>query len=186
VLALGLVLIAGLISVLTRSPDQSARVYSVSEVQAVLRQQRSGWVGRTVLVRGIAATFITTTTPAPKIMLYDPRLLVGAPPNQTSYQAALMVYIHARVSRDHLLLFLRPQRTSAIVGILWHVPVVSRLLPPPQSLRIDDLGPRVYHVQLLAPPRRASQRACATAACCSSSDVIMYGSGLAHMTGYCW
>jgi len=32
-LALGFVLIAGLVSVLTRSPDQSGRVYSVSELE---------------------------------------------------------------------------------------------------------------------------------------------------------
>jgi hypothetical protein len=118
---LALVLGAGSAAVIGTGQSTSARVYTVAEVQAGLARSPEVWVGRTVLVRGIAVAGEPVDYLSPSLVDADASAAVDPLPL-------------AWAGLDPLRAFLR------------RLPWLASLAPRAQALRWDEVA--VYRVQL--------------------------------------
>jgi hypothetical protein len=112
-------------------------VYSVAEVERQMAQTPGGWVGRTVLVQGRAATYRTWSPPdsiVTRIVLVDPGRSAGTMPLSLQWGGA-----------DPLLASLR------------RLPVVGLFAPPPQRPHWGTTG--IYRIQLCCLPSRSTDSA---------------------------
>jgi hypothetical protein len=123
------------------SPDHGP-VYSVAELRSHLAEDRQRWVGRTLLVRGVAVT--AACVPPPEGVLCGmPRLLLSDP----DPAAASEVLDLAWGPSDPLLTSLR------------RVPLLGAFLPAPRAIRWGLVA--TYRAQL-----RATDKAlCGTPRC---------------------
>jgi len=116
------------------------RVYGVSQVIAGLSRDPRAWVGRTVLVRGVAL-----------------RLLPGCGAGQWCLEG---LYEPAARRRGPILL-LEPGPADSLVARLRRVPILDGVAPRPQRLRG---AVAIYRVRFQAAPRQSCDaRPCVTA-----------------------
>lgn len=105
-------------------------VYSVAEVERQMAQAPAGWLGRTVLVQGRAATYRTWSPPdsiVTRIVLVDPGRSAGTVP-----------------------LSLQWGRADPLLASLRRLPLVGRFAPPPQRPHWGKT--EVYRIQLCCLP----------------------------------
>ena len=131
---LGLLLLTSQVSaVLTRHQVQGP-VYTVDEVTTLLTRNPRAWVGRTVLVRGVAEPCLESEGPA--------RFL------QCHHRPGDFLDPGLAGASGHLPLVSGAQSTWLI--FLRHLPLVSLVLPPQQTPQWGDTA--TYRVQLQTMP----------------------------------
>jgi hypothetical protein len=176
-LALGLVLVAGLIVVVGhRAPEQA---YTVAQVRAGLARQPAAWAGRTLLVRGIAAASSWDVGVGPgvdAIQFCGTRPIGSAPqscelpliaPNGVR-TAAYLTLVDASVRIDPMRPFFMPRQVNALVLAVQPVtpnPLIAlaRRLPPlahflPVPGQVPGGVAHLYHIRL----RPAGSARCAS------------------------
>jgi hypothetical protein len=162
--ALGLVLVAGLLTAVGRRP-LAEPVYTVAAVRAGLRQHPQAWIGRTVLVQGRLAGALdwgTAHGSSPLNPLYPLRGLMVrirlVPPDLKGFPPRdwrgpdLWVAPH---------LALPPW--GSLVAVLRHVPVVGQLFPAPKPWDALLDRPGVFRLTLLPSHATVCQNVCSDA-----------------------
>lgn len=130
-IAAGLVLVAVIVVAHPRQPD---RVYSIAAVRSGVAAAPAAWIGRTVLVWGLA------------IGLYGPNCAPG------SWCVFGLVDQGAPID-DRTVLHLQPQSAVPLLSMLRQAPGMGRFIPGPQRLVWGRLA--VYRVLIQGIPARA-------------------------------
>jgi hypothetical protein len=151
---LGLASAAGLLMVVMQGTGVAGPVYSVTELRARLTHDPSAWVGHVVLVRG-TVTGCGFGRPCPLLMVVQ----CGAPGPCRPIRLPGMMLVDQPTAGwlRGLPVQLGPQNPQ--LAFLRRLPLVSRVMPPPQVVRWGI--PAVYRVQL----QPAQRSVCSSSPC---------------------
>lgn len=194
--ALGVVLVAGLVAAIVGRPA-SARVYTVAQVRAGLVRQPAAWVGRTVLVRGVAVLSFWPRGPqgtggSSVSCAVPPAALSPALPGQQSCPLAApqgaSVYlkivdgsirldprVHNSVPPQPtfpiLMLVVQPVAPNPLIALARHLPLLTRFFPTLAQVP----GGLSYLYRIRLRPRPVSRAPCANSAWFPCIDGVLVG-----------
>ncbi len=178
-LALGLVLVAGLVAAVVGvlRPDDGL-VYTVAQVQAGLQQHRAAWAGRTVRVRGMVGGGVSGSTymvfrcgrsPSPCMVNVPARALAhlllvpegadGGATNVTVSEGNQTLTYQSSTAASPapgMLVLVQPRVTNTLLAVLRQLPLVSSLMPVEGQKAFQQSG--VYRIHI------PTNRTCDTAA----------------------
>jgi len=163
-----LVLVAGLATALVGNIAPATRVYSVGEVATGLARHPSAWIGRSILVRGVAVASSWSTGPmsaegigcfttastcplsasngsAVSLLLRDDAV------NGTAFSRQMMIpqpQLYTRYRSVSLALRVRLNKINPLIAFIQHIPLVGRLISARPSGRVPGNVLRVYRIQI--------------------------------------
>jgi hypothetical protein len=138
---LGIVLLIAMWTVIHPWPTPD-RSYTVAEVVAGLAQQPRLWEGRTVWVRATVIDLRQQFPSAPTTWVILTPPLPSLSPSMTLAER----FIEADSTRPGAMLVLQTRAPDTALSLLRQVPILGRLVPPPQ--RGSTFSSGVYQVHL--------------------------------------